>query len=155
MLALPWWAWIIVAGVLGLAELHIPGSYLVWLALGAVVTGLVDAAAAGLSIESQIGIFAVASALSCAGGYFIYHGVGRFHRADPLLNERNRSMLRQRGIVCEAIRNGEGKVRLGDGVWLAAGPDMPEGTPVVVDGVHGTKLHVNALAARKDAEAGS
>jgi membrane protein implicated in regulation of membrane protease activity len=62
---------------------------------------------------------------------------------------------RQRGIVCEAIRNGEGKVRLGDGVWLAAGPDMPEGTPVVVDGVHGTKLHVNALAARNDAEAGS
>jgi inner membrane protein len=154
MLAFPWWAWIIVAGVLGLAELHIPGSYLVWLALGAVVTGLVDAAATGLSIESQIGTFAVASALSCAGGYFIYHGVGRLHRADPLLNERSRSMVRQRGIVCEAIRNGEGKVRLGDGVWLAAGPDMPEGTPVVVDGVHGTKLHVNALAARKDAEAG-
>ena len=90
MLALPWWAWIIVAGVLGLAELHIPGSYLVWLALGAVVVGLIDAAAAGMSIESQIGVFAVASALSSAGGYFVYHGVGRFHRADGSISERAR-----------------------------------------------------------------
>ena len=63
----------------------------------------------------------------------------------------HRSMVGQRGVVCEAIRNGEGKVRLGDGVWLAAGPDMAEGTPVVVDGVRGTKLHVNVLAPRKDA----
>ena len=39
-----WWAWIILAGGLGLAELHVPGSYLMWIALGAAVTGGLDAA---------------------------------------------------------------------------------------------------------------
>lgn len=153
MLAFPWWAWIIVAGVLGLAELHVPGSYLIWLALGAVATGLIDAAA-GLSLEVQIGVFTLASAVSCAGGYFIYRRIDAHQRADPLLNERNRLMVGQRGFVCEVIRNGEGKVRLGDGVWLAAGPDMAEGTPVIVNGMRGTKLHVTALPTRTDGQAG-
>ena len=138
-----WWAWVILAGVLGLAEMHVPGSYLMWIALGAAVTGGMDAAF-NLDLTAQIGTFAVASAISCGGGYFVYRWVSRPHRAEVVLNERNRLLLGARGTVCEALVNGAGKVRVADGVWLAAGPDLAAGTPIVVTAVHGTRLHVDA-----------
>ena len=143
-----WWAWVILAGVLGLAEMHVPGAYLVWIALGAALTGLADAAL-GLSLEGQLAVFAAASALCCSGGYFVYR---RLHRRQPRgdmpLNERHRAMLGTRGTVCETFVNGRGKVRLGDSVWLADGPDLPEGVPVVVSGVRGTRLVVAGLEPR-------
>ena len=46
-------------------------------------------------------------------------------------------MLGSRGTVCEPFAGGQGKVRLGDGVWLASGPELAEGTPVVVTAVQG------------------
>src|SRR5205807_8668357 len=111
MTALPWWAWVILAGVLGVAEMHVPGAYLVWIALGAAFTAATDAALGGTSIEAQLGTFAVASALCCLIGYFGYRRVGRRPRAELPLNERNRAMVGERGVVCEAFQSGRGKVR--------------------------------------------
>jgi inner membrane protein len=145
MAGFPWWGWVVGAGVLGLAELHFPGSYLIWIALGAALTAAADAGLR-LSVEGQIGTFAVASALSCAAGYFIYRHFTRRHPSEAPLNERSRSMLGTRGVVCEALASGHGKVRLGDGVWLAAGPELAEGTPVVVTAVQGTRLVVEPLS---------
>jgi membrane protein implicated in regulation of membrane protease activity len=143
-MAIPWWAWMVLAGVLGLAEMHFPGSYLGWLALGALLTGIADVAF-GLSLEGQIGMFAAASALSCAAGYIVYSRLGRVRPAAGLLNRRALAMVGMRGTVCEALRNGTGKVRLGDSVWLAEGPDLAVGAPVVVSAVSGTRVVVAAL----------
>ena len=77
----PWWGWAILAGVLALAELVFPGSYLIWIALGAGLTAAADAAL-GLSLEGELISFTLASALSCAGGYFVYRGLGRGHRSE-------------------------------------------------------------------------
>jgi membrane protein implicated in regulation of membrane protease activity len=140
---IPWWGWVVFAGVLALAELHVPGSYLVWIALGAALTGAVDAAF-GVSLEGQLATFAVASALSCILGYFVYRRV----RGEVPLNERSLAMVGTRGTVCEAFFNGHGKVRLGDGVWLADGSDLAQGTPVVVSAVRGTRLVVQAVEPR-------
>jgi hypothetical protein len=140
----PWWGWVVVAGVLGLAELHLPGSYLIWIALGAALTAAADAAL-GLPLEGELASFALASALSCAGGYFVYRHFAARHRSEAPLNERSRSMLGSRGVVCEVFASGQGKVRLGDGVWLASGPELAAGTPVVVTAVHGTRLVVEPL----------
>jgi len=89
--------------------------------------------------------FAAASALSCLLGYFVYRRwQPRAHGAAPL-NQRDRAMVGERGTVCEAFLSGRGKVRLGDGVWLAEGADLAEGTAIVVSGVRGTRLVVQAL----------
>jgi membrane protein implicated in regulation of membrane protease activity len=143
MSGMPWWAWIVAAGVLALGELHAPGSYLIWIALGAALAGAADAAF-GLSLSGQIAAFAAASALSCLAGYFVYRKLHRHRRGEVLLNDRSLAMVGARGTVCEAFVSGQGKVRLGDGVWLAAGPDLDEGTPVVVSAVRGTRLVVEA-----------
>jgi membrane protein implicated in regulation of membrane protease activity len=148
---IPWWAWVILAGVLALAELHAPGSYLVWIALGAALTSVV-VAAFGVSVEGQLGSFAAASALSCVMGYFVYRRLHRPRRGEPPLNERGLAMIGVRGAVCEAFISGRGKVRVGDGVWLADGPDLAEGAPVVVSAVRGTRLVVQAIEAKSGAE---
>lgn len=145
---IPWWGWAVLAGLLALAELHVPGSYLVWIALGAALTSAADAAF-GMRLEGQLGVFAAASAASCVAGYFVYRTLDRRRRGevpgDLALNERNLAMVGARGIICETILNGRGKVRLGDGVWLATGPDLAEGTPVAVTAVQGTRLYVEAI----------
>jgi len=143
MTALPWWVWIVLAGVLGLGEMHAPGTYLIWIALGAALTGAADAAF-GLSLAGQLGIFAAASALSSATGFFVYRNRHRRRHGEAPLNARSQAMIGTRGTVCEAFANGQGKVRLGDGVWLATGPDLAEGDPVV-RAVHGTRLGVQAI----------
>jgi membrane protein implicated in regulation of membrane protease activity len=150
MMEIPWWVWMILAGILALAELHAPGSYLVWIALGAALTGAV-VAAFGVSLEGQIASFAVASALSCVVGYFVYRRFRRPRRGETPLNERGLAMVGTRGTVCEAFFNGRGKVRLSDGVWLADGPDLPEGAPVIVSAVRGTRVVVQAVEPRSGA----
>ena len=146
-----WWAWVILAGILALAELHAPGSYLVWIALGAALTSVV-AAVFGVSVGGQIGSFAAASALSCIVGYYVYRRVHRARREETYLNERGLAMVGARGTVCEAFFNGRGKVRLGDGVWLADGPDLGEGIPVTVRAVRGTRLLVEAVDPQSGAD---
>ncbi len=144
-MAVAWWAWIVLAGLLALAEMHVPGSYLIWVALGAALTSLVHAVF-GASLEGQLATFALASGLSCIVGYFVYRQVRqRQQRRESPLNERDLAMLGARGFVCEALHNGRGKVRVGDSVWLAGGPDLADGTPVVVSAVHGTRLIVEPV----------
>ena len=139
--AWPWWAWVVAAGILALAEMALPGAYLIWIALGAAITGLA-AALTGTGMEGQLAVLAVATALSCIGGYFVYRGKERGYDSNVPLNAPRRSMVGARGTVCEGFANGQGKVRIGDTVWLADGPDLPEGTPVIVAGVRGTRLDV-------------
>ncbi len=44
--------------------------------------------------------------------------------------------------VTQAIENGRGRVRAGDTVWSAEGPDVPAGARVTVTGVRDTMLVV-------------
>ena len=60
---IPWWAWTSVAALIGLAELHAPGSYLIWIAIGAGLTAAIEVGW-GLSLSAQIGAFAVLSAIA-------------------------------------------------------------------------------------------
>jgi membrane protein implicated in regulation of membrane protease activity len=141
MSGFPWWVWIMLAGVLALAEMGVPSAYLMWIALGAAVTAVVDAWF-GLLLEGQLAVFAVATSISCIIGYFVYGSMQPDQRTEEPLNEPHRAMLGARGTVCEAFLNGRGKVRIGDTVWLANGPELTEGALVVVSGVHGTRLVV-------------
>lgn len=149
---IPWWVWVIVAAGLGLAELHAPGGYMIWIAMGAALTAFVHAGW-GLSLEGQIASFAGASAACCLAGYFVYRRLYRSRTVDDMpLNQKDLAMLGARGVVCLAIAHGQGKVRLGDSVWLAQGPNLPEGTPVVVTSVRGTSVIVEPLPQNMPAE---
>ena len=144
MFAFPWWSWAILAVLVAIAELHAPGSYLIWIALGAAITAAISAVAP-LSLSGQVVIFILASAISCAGGYFVYRRLypSINEDRDGSLNRRNRQMIGAKGVVCETFANGHGKVRLGDSVWLAEGPNLPEGAAIVVKSVRGARVIVD------------
>jgi membrane protein implicated in regulation of membrane protease activity len=80
--------------------------------------------------------------LSCGVGYFVYRHLPGHRHGETALNQRHLEMVGARGTVCEAFRNGQGKIRLGDTVWLASGPDLAEGAPVTVIAVQGIRLVV-------------
>jgi hypothetical protein len=80
--------------------------------------------------------------LSCAAGYFVYRRPDRPIDNAGTLNQRALRMVGARGVVVEALANGQGKVRLGDSVWLATGPDLAEGAAIVVTSVRGTMVIV-------------
>jgi membrane protein implicated in regulation of membrane protease activity len=139
VISIPWWAWAICAAVVALGELHTPGIYLIWFGLGAALTAAA-AAAWHLDVAHQLAIFAPACVLSCALGFFVYR-MTRYPSGPPL-NQRDRLMIGCRGTVAVPLVNGQGKVRLGDTVWLAEGPNLPQGAPVVVKTVRGSRVVV-------------
>ena len=140
----PHYTWLALGLLLAVAEMAIPGVFLIWMAGAALVTGLV-AWVAPIGIPVQIGLFAVLSILAVFSGrrYIAAHPVVS---ADPKLNDRGARTVGELVVVTEAIEDGRGRVRLGDGEWLAQGADAPVGTRLRVVGHDGVVLMVEPLA---------
>lgn len=136
------WIWAIGALVIAVAEIVTPGFYLIWIAAGGAITALASFAF-DLPLTTQLFIFAVSCSVTCVCGYFVYQKWITPIAGVPPLNQRDLEMVGATGTVFEAMINGRGKVELGDSVWLASGPDLPVGTPVVVTGMRGTMVIVS------------
>jgi len=126
-----WW-WLLLAALLGIAEIVAPGIFLVWMAAAAVLTGLA-AYALDLPLAYQIATFALLSVASVYSGRRIYDR-NPVRSQDPLLNDRIARLIGQSAEAVTAIENGEGRVRVGDSVWPARGPNAPLGTRLVITG---------------------
>jgi membrane protein implicated in regulation of membrane protease activity len=137
-----WW-WMIAAIVLAVAEILAPGFFLIWLAAAALVTGFLTLIA-GFGIAAQFGTFAI---LAIAAIYAARRWLrdNPIVSSDPLLNDRTARMIGDTVEVVEAIVGGSGRVRVGDGVWNAAGPDTPIGMRVRIIGADGALLRVETI----------
>ncbi|MCP1468550.1 hypothetical protein J3E64_000217 [Sphingobium sp. OAS761] len=134
------WGWLIFAALLGIAEVLIPGVFLIWIAIAAAVTGLL-ALALPIDLPVQLLLFAGFSILSVWAGrrWYVDHPVAS---SDPLLNDRAARMIGRVVTVVEPIAGGEGRVRVDDSVWSATGPDMGTGTRARIIGADGATLRV-------------
>lgn len=142
----PQWWWLVIAGVLAIAEIIAPGIFLIWLAAAAAITGFVTWAIPGLagSTPPQLVVFAVLAFVS------IYIGRSIMRRnptasADPMLNNRAARLIGETATVVEAINGGMGRVQVGDSPWPAIGPDAYAGEKVRIVGVEGTRLKVERI----------
>ncbi|HEX2764224.1 MAG TPA: NfeD family protein [Allosphingosinicella sp.] len=139
----PHWMWLLAAILLAIAELIVPGVFLIWLAAAAAVTGLV-ALAFGIALPFQFAVFALVSIAS------VYFGRRWYLRnpmpsADPMLNNRAERLKGRTVTVVDAITHGEGRVKVGDGVWSCRGEDCPEGAQVRITGAEGNRLTVEPV----------
>jgi membrane protein implicated in regulation of membrane protease activity len=139
----PHWFWLTLGALLGAAEIVAPGFFLIWLALAAIVTGLA-AWVLPIGFAVQIGLFAVLSvvAVYAARNWLKQNPIVS---DDPLLNDRGARLVGELVTVVEAIDGGQGRVKVGDSVWSARGPDTPEGSRVRVTGSSGSTLTVEAV----------
>ena len=139
-----WW-WLIGAAVLGILEVVFPGVFLIWMAAAAAITGLV-AAVLPIALPFQIALFGLLAMAAVYGGRRHYDR-NPVLSSDPHLNDRTARLIGQRVTVTQAIRHGEGRVQVGDGVWSARGPDCDEGSLVMIVGAEGACLRVVAAPA--------
>ena len=137
------WGWLVFAALLGIAEVLMPGIFLIWVALAAAVTGLV-ALAFPISVPVQLLLFALLCLLSVWGGRRWYAD-NPVASQDPMLNDRTARLVGEIVTVVEPIDNGRGRVKVGDSVWSCHGPDAPVGTRVRIVGAEASVLKVEMV----------
>ena len=133
-----WW-W--VGALLGILEILLPGIFLIWIAIAAWITAAIVAAVPTLALAVQLVIFVVLAFVTVFAGRQ-YYARNPVESADPHLNTRTSRLIGQIVTVDSAIENGKGRVRVGDGVWNACGPDAPAGASVRIVAADGTLLTV-------------
>ncbi len=134
------WNWFFLVVALFLLDTVVPGVHFLWFRFAAVVVGVL-ALATGITWQWQVmafGLFSVIAALWIRR----YVQAGVVSCDVPDLNLRGQHYIGRLLVVEEAIECGRGKVRVGDTLWFAEGPDAPAGTSVTVTGTRGTALVV-------------
>lgn len=136
------WNWFIAAVALFVLETIVPGVHFLWFGLAAAVVGTL-ALATGVALPVQLIAFAL---IACATAFWLRRTVkpGAVASSEPTLNERGAQYVGRLVTVEEAIAGGRGKVRVGDTLWAAEGPDAAAGEKVRVIGATGTVLRISA-----------
>jgi hypothetical protein len=135
------WYWWALAAVLLVFEMLLPGVVFLFLATGAAVAGLLVLAAADLSLELQLAVFAVVAVVSAVALRPLLHRLQK-RNVEGSLNARGESLVGKTIVLDAPILDGRGRVKLGDGSWTVVGPDMVAGARVRVAAVDGTELRV-------------
>lgn len=139
------YGWWILALVLIAAELVAPGYFLLWIGVAAGIMGLVTLFFPGLPFLAQAVVFGLLAVGTCYVYWKFIRPATELRDDQPLLNRKGDRMVGRRVLVAEPFVNGRGKVRVGDTVWLAEGPDVEPGAVVEVIAVSGTTLRVKAV----------
>tara|TARA_R100001244_G_scaffold20643_5_gene21542 strand:- start:8686 stop:9165 length:480 start_codon:yes stop_codon:yes gene_type:complete len=139
----PEYLWLGLAALLALAELFVPGVFLIWVAAAAAVTGILSLFI-DLTVAGQLTVFGLSTILAVLGGrrWYLTHNV---ESENPLLNNRSAQMVGRTVTVVESISATSGRVKVGDGEWPAKGPNMEKGTIAKVAAVEGGVLRLEAM----------
>ncbi len=143
---LGFWSWLAVALVLMALETVVPGVHFLWFGLAAFVIGLLVAIVSSLGLADafpfavQLVAFALLSVATVFGVKKLTGASPNQHQPD--INAPGSQFIGRIVVVEEAIKNGRGKVRAGDTIWLAEGEEAYIGAKVLVTGVNGTALVV-------------
>lgn len=132
--------WLSIGLLLCIAEMIVPGVFLMWLGIAALLTGLV-VFLVPIPLAAQLAVFAVLAVASVYIGRR-WSASGEIPSDDPMLNDRLARLVGEPVVVEDPIVGGRGRVRVGDSVWPATGADAPAGTRLTVTGASGGVLQV-------------
>ena len=139
----PHWIWLTLGVVLAGLEMLLPGYYMIWLALAAIVTGVL-AGLIDMVVPLQVVSFVVLAIITVFTARRLLAD-NPIVSSDPLMNRRGARMIGQTAMVVQQIRHGSGRVHVGDGDWNAQGADAAEGDWVRIIGHDGSTLLVEPL----------
>jgi membrane protein implicated in regulation of membrane protease activity len=139
------WSWWILALVLFIIELGVPGIVFFWLGLAAVATGFMTWLTPELGWKIEFALFAVLGITAAIIGRR-YWKPGKISSANSTLNQRAAQFIGQTFTLETAIENGHGRIKIADGGWLVSGPNLPAGTQVKVISADGARLVVEAAS---------
>lgn len=137
-----WWHWVILGGILFIAELSLGTFVLFGLSVASVITGVADYLF-GMSFLSSLGAWTILSSI------FIFVWKRYFHDSEYSQSGQSDYGLETQGVVEVDIEPGSrGKVRLddplvGDRVWAAsASKRIPRSTRIKIIEIKGQLLEV-------------
>lgn len=143
------WNWMVLGFALLVLEIIVPGFFLIWIAVAALITGALSLLFwdAGFWVwQVQILMFlALALVAAYLGNKFM--GGNNDKTDQPLLNRRGEQMIGRIATLTEPITDGRGRVRIGDTMWRVSGPDLPIGAKVRVKAATETDLELVVEAA--------
>ena len=128
------WNWMVLGLVLLGLEIVLPGVFLLWIGVAALMIGAVSLALWDAPFwvwQVQTLVFLVLALLAAFAGKRILGGNDK-PSDQPLLNRRSEQLIGRTALLTEPIREGHGRIRLGDTLWRVAGPDLPTGARVRV-----------------------
>lgn len=120
-----WIIWLLVAAVLGVAELLTVTLALGLLAVAAVAAGVVGAA--GLGVPAELGTFAV---VAVAGLGLVRPIAMRHIRQPPPLRTGVAALVGKTGVVVQEVNEYDGRVRIGGEIWTSRSYDESTVIPV-------------------------
>jgi len=140
------WNWMALGMVLLVLEILVPGVFLLWIGIAALIVGAVSLAlwnAAFWSWEVQVVVFLALSVIAAYAGKRV---MSKGDDSDqPLLNRRSEQLIGRTATLKEPIAEGYGRIQLGDTLWRVKGPDLPVGAKVRVVSVADSELVVSAV----------
>ena len=149
MEALGVWNWILLAVILFAIEILVPGSFVLWFGISALIVGLLSAGVeiTDLSIawQLQLVLFALFALLFSYIGRNYFNAQKTDDPAAGMLNRRGDQLVGQTGTLIEPIVGGSGRAKIGDTTWKVIGPDLTHGQPVKVVNAEDNILIVEAL----------
>lgn len=138
------WNWVIAGLVMLILELVAPGVFLLWIGVAAALVGGAVLLWPDLSLLNQLALFAGASVVSILVAKLLFR-YGALESDETDLNRAGAGHIGRLVIVEEAIRNGRGRVRVGDSLWNAEGGNAEKGAQVRVTAVRGTVMVVEPV----------
>ncbi|MGH6908424.1 MAG: NfeD family protein [Aestuariivirga sp.] len=137
------WFWWVAAGLLLGLELTAPGVFFIWLAIPAVLVGLLDMAF-DIGWQMEIVLFAALSLVSVFAGRSWLKKRNVFDSDHPNLNQRMFDFVGRSYVLQDPILEGHGRLTIDGTIWEIRGPDTSKGARVKVTGVDGLRLIVEA-----------
>lgn len=138
------WNWMLLGFILLCLEIFAPGVFLLWIGIAALIVGSASLLlwdAAFWTWQVQVLVFLVLALASAYVGKKIVRD--RETASDqPLLNKRGAQMIGRTATLAEPIKEGRGRIKLGDTTWRVSGPDLPAGAQVRVIGAADTDLEL-------------
>nr|WP_298138721.1 NfeD family protein [uncultured Pseudomonas sp.] len=141
---LSYWNWLALGTVLLILEIFGAGGYLLWIGMAAASVGAILFVFPALPWALQFVLFGVLSVLT-AVFWWQRQRTSAKPSDQPGLNRRGSELQGRLFVLHEAIRDGRGKIKAGDSLWLVSGPELPAGQTVRVVGQDGVVLKVEAL----------
>ncbi len=139
------WHWLVFGFSLLIAEILLPGVFLLWWGLAALVIAAVVALVPTLPLSIVIVGYALLAIILSLLWWKYQHGKDRADQAKTSLNQRDHAMLGLRGSVREVSDNGIGRGYFGDTTWRIQGQNLQVGDIVEVQRVEGITLWVRKV----------
>jgi membrane protein implicated in regulation of membrane protease activity len=124
------WNWLIAAGVFFVMELLLPGTFMLWLGLSALLVGIISQFVVW-PWQYQLVAFAVLALASLPLWRFFARGVEKAGD-QPFLNRRADAFIGREFTLEKPIVGGNGTVKIDDTIWRLTGPDLAGGSRVKV-----------------------